>query len=190
MTSYQETKPIGPRVGSKMLGLRWSFRSNMTKKNFSSINMYILYARHCKPRLVFFFNPFFTTASAYTADNLCTKQGNLGLKSAAYKPEWLQIKSSLWLHVYSIWINILKSLQVLALIGFAISLAYQSHEGYNAYYSFVYFFHSVSAFLLMGLYLCDKMPAMEESTDDDCCSCLGRVGHWLVVSQSYIYQVL
>ena len=54
----------------------------------------ILYARHYKPRLVFFY-PFFTVAAAYTADNSCTKQGNVGLKSAAYKRERLQIESGL-----------------------------------------------------------------------------------------------
>ena len=42
------------------------------------------YARHYKPWLVFFY-PFFTRAAAYTADNVCTKQGNVGLKSAAYR---------------------------------------------------------------------------------------------------------
>ena len=39
-----------------------------------------LYAAACMS-----FYPFFTSAAAYTADNLCTKQGNVGLKSAAYK---------------------------------------------------------------------------------------------------------
>ena len=33
----------------------------------------------------------FTVAAAYTADNLCTKQGNVGLKSAAYKQERLMM---------------------------------------------------------------------------------------------------
>ena len=42
-----------------------------------------------------FFYSFFTVAVAYTADNLCTKQGNVGLKSAVYKQELLQIKSGL-----------------------------------------------------------------------------------------------
>ena len=45
---------------------------------------HIPYARHYKPRFVFFY-PFFTKAAAYTADNICTKQENMGLKSAAYK---------------------------------------------------------------------------------------------------------
>ena len=73
----------------------------------------------------------------------------------------------------------------MALIGFAISLAYQQDEGYNAYYSFVYFFHSVSAFLLMGLYLCDKMPSLNKGTGtglDKEQTKLERVGHWAVVS--------
>ena len=39
-------------------------------------------------------------AAAYTADNLCTKQGNVGLKSTAYKWERLQIKSGLWWRAY------------------------------------------------------------------------------------------
>ena len=46
-------------------------------------------------RGLYFFYPFFTIAAAYTADNLCTKQGNVGLKSATYKRERLQIKSVL-----------------------------------------------------------------------------------------------
>ena len=54
----------------------------------------LLYARQYKPRLLFFY-PIFTEAAAYTADNLCTKQGNLGLKSMAYKQEQLHIKSGL-----------------------------------------------------------------------------------------------
>ena len=33
----------------------------------------------------------------------------------------------------------------------------------------------------MGLYLCDKMPAMKESEEDGL-PCCDRVGHWLVVS--------
>jgi len=78
---------------------------------------------------------------------------------------------------------------VFALIGFAISLAYQQHEAFNAYYPFVYFFHSVSAFLLMGLYLCDKMPAMKESEEDGL-PCCDRVGHWLVVSIYHSLSVL
>ena len=41
-------------------------------------------------------------AAAYTADNLRTKQGNVGLESAAYKREWLQIKSGLWWRAYVI----------------------------------------------------------------------------------------
>ena len=57
-------------------------------------------ANHYRTRAIissglYFFYPFFTTAAAYTADNLCTKQGNVGLKSAAYKQERLQIKSGL-----------------------------------------------------------------------------------------------
>ena len=47
------------------------------------------YACHYKLRLVFFFYPFFTAAD--TADNLCTKQGNVGLKSTAYKRERLMM---------------------------------------------------------------------------------------------------
>ena len=35
-----------------------------------------------------------------TADNLCIKQGNVGLKSAAYKQERLQIKSGVWWRAY------------------------------------------------------------------------------------------
>ena len=46
-------------------------------------------------RGLYFFYPFFTKAVAYTADNLCTKQGNVGPKSAAFKQERLQIKSGL-----------------------------------------------------------------------------------------------
>ena len=42
-------------------------------------------------RGLYFFYPFFTEAAAYTADNLCTKQGNVGLKSTAYKRERLMI---------------------------------------------------------------------------------------------------
>ena len=42
-------------------------------------------------------------AAAYTADNLCTKHGNVSLKSAAYKWERLQIKSGLWWRAYGIW---------------------------------------------------------------------------------------
>ena len=37
------------------------------------------------------FYPFFTAAAAYTADNLCTKQGNTGLESAAYNQERLMM---------------------------------------------------------------------------------------------------
>jgi len=83
--------------------------------------------------------------------------------------------------------RLLFSQAVLALIGFAVSLAYNQHEAYNAYYSFVYFFHSVSAFILMGLYLCDKMPAMKKSSEDDCCN---RVAHWLVVSVYHSLSVV
>ena len=42
-------------------------------------------------RGLYFFNPFFTVAAANTADNLCTKQGNVGLESAAYKQERLMM---------------------------------------------------------------------------------------------------
>jgi hypothetical protein len=38
-------------------------------------------------RGLYFFYPFFTKAAAYTADNLCKKQGNVGIKSVAYKQE-------------------------------------------------------------------------------------------------------
>ena len=47
-------------------------------------------------------------AAAYTADNLCTKQGNVGLKSAAYKRERLQIKSGLWWCAYGILYAVLR----------------------------------------------------------------------------------
>ena len=43
--------------------------------------------RAIKSRGLYFFYPIFTEAAAYTADTLCTKQGNVGLKSAAYKRE-------------------------------------------------------------------------------------------------------
>ena len=58
-------------------------------------------------RGLYFFYSFFTKAAAYTADNLCTKQGNVGLKSAAYKWEQLQIKSGLWWRAYGMqsWIH-------------------------------------------------------------------------------------
>ena len=62
--------------------------------------LYTAIISHYKPRLVFFFYPFFTKAVAYTADNLCSKQGNVVLKSVAYKRERLQIKSGLWWRVY------------------------------------------------------------------------------------------
>ena len=53
------------------------------------ISNHLPYARHYKPRLVFF-HPL------YTADNLCTKQGNLGLKSAVYNQERVIIDHLLW----------------------------------------------------------------------------------------------
>ena len=40
------------------------------------------FARHYKPRLVFFY-PIFTLAAAYNADHLCTKIGN----SLLFKPK-------------------------------------------------------------------------------------------------------
>ena len=57
--------------------------------------LYVYRTRAIISRGLYFFYPTFTAAAAYTADNLCTKQGNVGLKSAAYKREWLQIKSGL-----------------------------------------------------------------------------------------------
>ena len=42
------------------------------------MEFFIPYARHYKPRLVFFY-PIFTLAAAYIADNLCTKNGNSSL---------------------------------------------------------------------------------------------------------------
>ena len=83
--------------------------SNPIEKTLKKLKYFIILRFHSKTILkikyrtraiisrgLYFFYPFFTTAAAYTADNLCTKQGNVGLKSAAYKQERLQIKSGLW----------------------------------------------------------------------------------------------
>jgi len=54
-------------------------------------------------------------------------------------------------------------------------------------------FFSVSAFLLMGLYLCDKMPSLNKGTGtglDKEQTKLERVGHWAVVSIYHSLSVL
>ena len=50
--------------------------SRLKKAIFPFLNRELPYARHYKPRLVFFFYPIFTLPEAYIADNLCTKNGN------------------------------------------------------------------------------------------------------------------
>jgi hypothetical protein len=52
------------------------------------VKLEIPYARHYKPRLVYFFTPFFTAVYTVerldsTTDNLCTKQGN----SSIFEPK-------------------------------------------------------------------------------------------------------
>ena len=61
------------------------------------------YARNYKPRLVFLYTHFSLRLRLIASDNLCTKQGNVGLKSAAYKRERLQNKIGLWWHAYGMY---------------------------------------------------------------------------------------
>ena len=57
-------------------------------------NSYVKSIRyHYKPRLVWFFTPFFTAVNI--TDNLCTKQENSSIKYAVYNQERFQIKSEL-----------------------------------------------------------------------------------------------
>ena len=55
---------------------------NSDKKETDESWDLIPYARHYKPRLIFFY-PIFTSAAAYITDNLCTKNGN----SSFFKPK-------------------------------------------------------------------------------------------------------
>ena len=52
----------------------------------------ILYPPHFKPQLVYFL-PHYSAVNI--TDNLFTKQGNVGLKSAVYNQEQFQIKNGL-----------------------------------------------------------------------------------------------
>ena len=53
------------------------------REQMSGLNLHVPYARHYKPRLIFFFYSIFTSAAAYITDSLCTKNGN----SSFFKPK-------------------------------------------------------------------------------------------------------
>ena len=82
---------FGLFISNSAIGI--GLKSQTRQKSFSQTTSLLFFlhflanyhTRAIISRGLYFFYPFFTAAAAYTADNLCTKQGNVGLKSAAYK---------------------------------------------------------------------------------------------------------
>ena len=69
MNSYQETEPgIGPRAGSKMLGLRWSFKSKMSKKSLVQYVIKVVYTICFSDRIIKHHTPTLTLDSVYKSN--------------------------------------------------------------------------------------------------------------------------
>ena len=71
----------------------YKFDTNVLSRSSSLIDLDVSNFEYRTRAIIslYFFYPFFTVAVAYTADNLCTKQGNVGLKPVAYKRERLMM---------------------------------------------------------------------------------------------------